>query len=99
MWFTHHRQQPSQVRSLSTDTPVSPQPLRQATDQLDARTPQRSTVRTPKRVKVRYAFQFYQDQILKLKQLRRRAVLKDEDFSMSDVVRLALDKYLEGFAE
>jgi hypothetical protein len=59
----------------------------------------RSVVRSARRVKVRYAFEFYQDQIFKLKELRRNAVLNDEDFSMSEVVRNALDKYLESIEE
>jgi hypothetical protein len=55
----------------------------------------RSVVRSARRVKVRYAFEFYQDQIFKLKELRRAALLNDEDFSMSEVVRTALDNYLD----
>ena len=64
---------------------------------MGVRTDGRSTVRDTeriRRVKARYAFEFFQDQIFKLKELRRNALIKDEQFSMSDIVRKALDEYL-----
>jgi len=81
--------QKPQKRVLATKRPPTPpkQPV--------SSTPVRPDVRTTRRVKVRYAFEFFQDQIFKLKDLRRNALIRDEDFSMSNIVRKALDSYLE----
>lgn len=66
----------------------------QEKDKPTERPTDRATVREQKRIKTRYAFEFFQDQVAKLKELRRNALIKDEDFSMSDIVRKALDEYL-----
>lgn len=42
--------------------------------------------------KIRYPFNFYVDQIVKLKLLRKNALIRDENFSMSAFVRQALDR-------
>lgn len=66
----------------------------QPTDRPDGSTP----VRPTKRIRVRYAFEFYQDQILKLKEMRRTSISNEDEkeFSMSEYVRNALDDKLEG---
>ena len=59
---------------------------------------ERSIARTDGRVSgretVRHAFEFYQDQIYNLKEMRRKALIKGQGFSMSEIVRTALDQYL-----
>ena len=47
------------------------------------------------RVKTRYAFEFFQDQIVRIKELRRSALINDRPFTMSDWVRKAIDKALK----
>ena len=48
-----------------------------------------------KRLSRRYSFEFYDDQILKLKQLKYEAGLAGKLLSLSDFVREALDEYLQ----
>jgi hypothetical protein len=76
-------------------TPSKPLPFppgEQPTDRPDGRT----GVRPKNRIRVRYAFEFYQDQILRLKEMRRSSITNDDEveFSMSDYVRQALDDKL-----
>ena len=49
----------------------------------------------PRRRKMRYSFEFFQDQTEALKEMQRTAMLQNEDFSMSAAVREALDQYLQ----
>ena len=56
-------------------------------DSPDARTPGR-------RVITRYAFEFFQDQVARLRAISLQAKLRGEDGSMSEMVRDALDAYL-----
>lgn len=71
-----------------------------AGDRVDKRATERPTERTnglrtkTNRVKVRNSFEFYQDQVEALKEMQRTAMLNKEEFSMSAVVREALDQYL-----
>jgi hypothetical protein len=81
-------QQPKLVQNHSGT--VKRTPVRQ-----DVRPNDSTTVRTPKRIKVRYAFEFYQDQIARLKEMKKMAYINDDDFNMSEVIRKAIDKYLE----
>ena len=55
----------------------------------------RSVGRSIKRIRVRRGFEFYQDQLQKLKELQLNAALRGDELSMSDIVRRALDAYLE----
>lgn len=63
------------------------------------RTEIRSEKRTPqfpsRRLSRRYSFEFFDDQITSLKQLKHEAEMRGEKTSLSDMVRLALDEYLE----
>ena len=52
------------------------------------------TIVPSKRKKVRYPFDFYADQIDQLRQLRAEAMMRGENYSMSKLVREALDKEL-----
>ena len=75
-----------------TSPPKSVVPSARPADRPVGSTP----VRHKKRVRVRYAFEFYQDQILRLKEMRRSSIANDEEieFSMSEYVRQALDEKL-----
>jgi len=63
------------------------------------RTDNRSEKRTPdvptKRLTKRYSFEFYEDQVTQLKQLKYRAELRGESTTLSAIVRHALDLYLQ----
>ena len=63
------------------------------------RTQNRSEIRTAnlplKRRTKRYSFEFYADQIVKLKQLKIAAEMIGESLSLSEMVREALDEYLQ----
>ena len=76
-------------RSKGTSTP---------TDRTNDRSSERPIARTftaKGRKKGRHSFEFYNDQIDDLKELRKKAILKDDNFNMSEFVRGALDKHLE----
>lgn len=62
--------------------------------------PNDRTVKLPKhRITKRYSFEFYEDQIISLKKLRFAAEMRGENFSMSEIVRIALDEYLNRTSE
>ena len=48
-----------------------------------------------KRRTKRYSFEFYADQIVKLKQLKVKAEMDGESLSLSEMAREALDEYLK----
>lgn len=80
-----HLNRPSSSRTERPDgsTPAAP--------------PVRPYVRTPaRRVITRYAFEFFQDQIERLRHRSLEQKLQGEDGSMSEMVRDALDTYLAG---
>lgn len=58
------------------------------------RTEKYSTTLPTKRRTKRYSFEFYEDQLLKMKQLKYQAEMNGERLSLSDIVRVALDDYL-----
>ena len=62
------------------------------------RTEMRSEIRSEglpvKRLSRRYSFEFYDDQILTLKRLKHEAEMRGEKVTLSDIVRVALDRYL-----
>lgn len=63
------------------------------------RTEKRSKKRTPKlpvkRITKRYSFEFYEDQLIKIKQLVRDAEDRGDRITQSVIVRAALDLYLK----
>ncbi|GAB5491989.1 MAG: hypothetical protein Phog2KO_22040 [Phototrophicaceae bacterium] len=63
------------------------------------RTEMRSEMRTlelpQKRLTRRYSFEFYDDQINRIKQMKYEATFSGRSISMSEIVRLALDSYLQ----
>ncbi len=48
-----------------------------------------------KRRTTRYSFEFYEDQILTLKEVKHRAEMSGEKVTLSDIAREALDQYLK----
>ena len=60
----------------------------------DASTPVRPYARTGRKIK-RHPFQIYEDQLERLKLLKRRALLEGKDLSMSEVVRSGIDEKLK----
>ena len=73
---------------ISNPTPAS-KPTGQTTVRANDRTDDYN------RVKMRYAFEFFADQIARIKQLKKTAIINDRPFAMSDWVRKAIDKALE----
>jgi len=59
----------------------------------DNRATERLNIPIKRRTK-RYSFEFYDDQLLKLKTLKHRAEMRGERVYLSDMVREALDYYL-----
>lgn len=64
-------------------------------DRTEIRTEKRSVELPTKRLSRRYSFEFYDDQLTKLKRLKHEAEMGGEKVSLSDMVRQALDEYLE----
>ena len=87
--------------------PVIPSPKPEANGRTVERNTERSNERTifrsekrtadlpTKRLTKRYSFEFYEDQLMKLKQLRYQAEMDGKRISLSDIVRQALDDYLQ----
>lgn len=82
----------------------TPQPIKRKVDRIEnknggtqrsigVRTVVRNII-TRKREKVRYPFDFYADQISRIKLMRREALINDGDFSMSKFIRKAVDEAL-----
>ncbi|MCL4247387.1 MAG: hypothetical protein KJ065_04460 [Anaerolineae bacterium] len=59
------------------------------------RSDQRPSFFPLKRRTTRYSFEFYEDQIYKLKELKHRAEMSGEKVTLSDIAREALDEYLK----
>lgn len=62
----------------------------------EPRSESRAVVLPLKRRTKRYSFEFYEDQLVKLKQLKIQAEMAGESLSLSDMARAAMDMYLEG---
>jgi hypothetical protein len=86
-----------------TAAPHTPeQPIYMANERKSERTDLRSEIRTENRSEAlpqkrrtkRYSFEFYDDQILKLKQLKYKTEMTGQNVTLSDIVRYALDQYL-----
>lgn len=67
-------------------------------DRSETRTEERTEIRTPKlpikRITKRYSFEFFEDQITRLKQIKYQTEMTGERIAMSVIVREALDEYL-----
>ncbi len=86
---------------IPADGSASPQTERKTernSERTETRTvtqPDSPLARLPlKRLTKRYSFEFYEDQIKKVKQLKIQAEMSGMQVSLSDMVRSALDDYL-----
>jgi hypothetical protein len=81
-----------------TPTPAEPPPETAVSERTEIRTEDRSEKRTDhlpvKRLTKRYSFEFYDDQIVQLKRLKRDAEDRGENLTLSDMAREAFDQYL-----
>ena len=79
--------------------PVQGQAIFDSTERNSVRSEDRAEKRTfalpVKRKTKRYSFEFYDDQLMKLKQLKYQAEMAGEQVSQSEMVRQALDAYLQ----
>lgn len=75
------------------------EPVERNSERTEIRTENRSESRQAffplKRRSTRYSFEFYEDQILKLKTLKHKAEMNGEKVTLSDIAREALDQYLK----
>lgn len=93
---------PKTVAPDVVPTPPSPVPEHADPERKSERTENRTEKRSEpdlstlpiKRRTKRYSFEFYDDQIVKLKQLKRQAEDRGESLTLSDIARTALDRYL-----
>ncbi len=88
-----------QSKPVSPSTP-SAQPQEVANERKTERTEIRSEDRTSQSLPIRrrsrrYSFEFYDDQIFRLQQLKREAEDRGEKVTLSDMARAALDQYLQ----
>jgi hypothetical protein len=69
------------------------------TERISERNSARTEKRTPslpkKRRTTRYSFEFYDDQIVKIKRLKFEAEQTGQKITLSDIARQALDDYLK----
>jgi hypothetical protein len=88
---------PKDASTPTKTTSIQPEP-NTSTERTDIRTEIRSEKRTGllplKRLTRRYSFEFYNDQITKLKGIKHDYEMMGENVTMSDIVREALDEYL-----
>lgn len=61
----------------------------------ELRSENRSVALPLKRRTKRYSFEFYEDQLVRLKQLKIKAEMEGESLSLSDMARMAFDDYLK----
>ena len=72
-------------------------------DRTNARYSERTVFRSDKRTVAlpfkrktkRYSFEFYEDQLTRLKRIKINAELSGESIALSEIVRTALDEYLQ----
>lgn len=82
--------------------PAKAEPIETKTERFSERKSERTEERTEKRSELpvkrlsrRYSFEFYDDQITKLKRLKHAAEMSGQKVSLSDMARQALDDYLQ----
>lgn len=102
-WFRHPmtKSKPGRSESAaatkvaeSTPYPDEVEATERKSERTNDRTEKRSIHLPIKRLTKRHSFEFYQDQLVKLNELKIRANLRGQQLSLSEVVRVALDAYL-----
>lgn len=91
-----------QVEESPTNLPGTAAQEPAETERFSERKSERTEIRTEKRtpslptkrLSRRYSFEFFDDQITKLKALKHEAEMRGEKVSLSDMARQALDDYL-----
>jgi hypothetical protein len=64
-------------------------------DRSEIRTKKRTVDLPVRRTTKRYSFEFYEDQILRLRKIKIEAGLEGESIFLSEIVRRALDEYFQ----
>jgi len=72
----------------NTRTPV------RTPERVNTRTPERTNTRTGERKIIRHSFNIYQDQLEALRRLIARKTLEGEQVNLSDLMREAIDSFL-----
>lgn len=90
---------PLSVNPPMAETPVfNPEKGERNSERSENRTEERTEFRSEplpiKRRTKRYSFEFFDDQIVRLKRLKNRVEENGESVTLSDMVRQALDRYL-----
>ncbi len=85
---------PRKSKAEKSPTVPTPEQTETAGTRSSDRTETRTGTRLNRRTTVRYAFEFYQDQIEVLRHVSLEAKLLGDDLSMSEMVREALDDYI-----
>ena len=86
--------QKSERLNARTPEPPNGKPNGLANDIPNDRTEKRTVDVPTKRLTKRYSFEFYEDQITRLKQMKYQAEVRGESTTLSAIVRHALDLYL-----
>jgi hypothetical protein len=86
---------PSQVAEVLEGENVLPSKTERNSERTVFRTEKRTVDLPTKRRTKRYSFEFYEDQITKLKTLKYQSEMAGENLKLSDMAREALDQYLK----
>jgi hypothetical protein len=86
---------PEAEQVSSNDNRTTERNSERTSERTEFRTEKRTDDLPTKRRTKRYSFEFYEDQLLHLKRLKYRAEMDGKSLSLSDLVRQALDAYLQ----
>lgn len=92
--FVSQPRDPQSQRPLATERNSE-----RSENRTNFRTENRSPLLPIKRKTKRYSFEFYDDQIMRLKRLQNRVESAGESIALSEMARLALDQYLKAQGE
>jgi hypothetical protein len=86
---------PHPVGTTNVPLPITERKSERSENRTEARTENRSDGLPTKRKTRRYSFEFYDDQLLRLKRLKYRVEMSGENITLSVMVRQAVDHYLK----
>jgi hypothetical protein len=86
---------PNPVDIPNVSPPTTERKSERSENRTEARTENRSDGLPTKRKTRRYSFEFYDDQLLRLKRLKYRVEMSGENITLSVMVRQAVDHYLK----
>lgn len=81
---------PAKSQTVFVAEPIS----ERNSERTETRTEYRTLPLPTKRRSTRYSFEFFEDQIVKIKRLKYEAEQAGQKLSLSDIARQALDEYL-----